>query len=535
MTVLLVDDQQSVLDGILTGVDWKALGTPQVLTANSAQESKQWFSRHSIDVIVCDIEMPIENGLELFRWVREQSPQTEGIFLTSHAVFDYAQTALKLGSFEYLVQPIDYRELQASLTRLLNHIYSKREAQGLSQIGTAVIENREGLVRHFWTNLILTENAKQPESIAKDIILLGIPVDIQDNYLLILLTVKDEHVSLGRWDKESAVNSISSLFTTCAELAGEADNVFFVQLDDVHLLVIAREQQRTKLYETLKLWTDTCAQNLSIHCGCLVSDAAPLQALDGQYRRLRAFEETAPFDRSILFIDHLRPPEAEIEALNHTLASFTDYENWIKLFSQGQGDKLREELEHCLEKIARMPGSSANLLFFFYQQIMGAFFASLRVRNVKEQSIYTNNNYLALLVRARNSAADLRIWFDALVEYNKTLPLIQGSTEHALVNQLKDYINTHLDMDLTRKELAAQIYLSESYVSHLFSRETGESLADYITNRKIELAQELLSTTSYPVSIAAVKAGYSNFSYFSKLFKKKTGLSPNEYRKTYGK
>ena len=103
-----------------------------------------------------------------------------------------------------------------------------------------------------------------------------------------------------------------------------------------------------------------------------------------------------------------------------------------------------------------------------------------------------------------------------------------------MVNQLKEYINAHLDLDLTRQELAEQVYLSESYVSHLFSKETGEPLADYITNRKIELAQNLLSTTSYPVSIIAVKAGYSNFSYFSKLFKKKTGLAPNEYRKAYG-
>ena len=216
------------------------------------------------------------------------------------------------------------------------------------------------------------------------------------------------------------------------------------------------------------------------------------------------------------------------------LAPYTDFESWIRFFSHGEDGKLREELESCLEKIGRTPGVSANVLFFFYQQIMGAFFASLRMRNVKEGDIYTTNNYLALLVRARNSADDLRAWFDALLEYNKTLPLLQGSTEHALVNQLKEYINAHLDLDLTRKELAEQVYLSESYVSHLFSKETGEPLADYITNRKIELAQNLLSTTSYPVSIIAVKAGYSNFSYFSKLFKKKTGLAPNEYRKAYG-
>ena len=534
MVLLLVDDQQSVLDGILAGVDWKALGSPEVLTANSALQAKEWFQAQAVDILVCDIEMPIENGLELFRWVRENYPRTEGIFLTSHAVFDYAQTALKLGSFEYLVQPIDYRELELSLKRLMNHIYNERENRGLSEIGTAVIENREVLVRHFWTNLILTESNKRLESIAKDILLLGIPADVRKKYMLVLLTVKDEHVSLGRWDTESAINNICALFSQCAELAGETDNVFFLQLDDIHLLAVMREQQNSRLYETLKLWLDACAPSLSIHCSCLASSAVPLNGLDKQYRKLRAFEESDPFVRGIVFPEHPRPPREEVERLSAMLAPYTDFESWIRFFSHGEDGKLREELESCLEKIGRTPGVSANVLFFFYQQIMGAFFASLRMRNVKEGDIYTTNNYLALLVRARNSADDLRAWFDALLEYNKTLPLLQGSTEHALVNQLKEYINAHLDLDLTRKELAEQVYLSESYVSHLFSKETGEPLADYITNRKIELAQNLLSTTSYPVSIIAVKAGYSNFSYFSKLFKKKTGLAPNEYRKAYG-
>lgn len=71
MVLLLVDDQQSVLDGILAGVDWKALGSPEVLTANSALQAKEWFQAQAVDILVCDIEMPIENGLELFRWVRE--------------------------------------------------------------------------------------------------------------------------------------------------------------------------------------------------------------------------------------------------------------------------------------------------------------------------------------------------------------------------------------------------------------------------------------------------------------------------------
>lgn len=531
MIILLVDDQQSVIDGLLSGVNWAGLGGPKVLTANSAMQAKELFTAHTIDIIVCDIEMPIENGLSLFTWVRENHPATEGIFLTSHAVFDYAQTAVRLGSFEYLIQPIDYRELEDCLKKLIQHIHMEQQDVSLSQIGSAVMERRESFVRHFWINLILTENKKRLDKIEEDILLLGIPIDIKEKYIPILLTVRDEHISLGRWDTNSAVNNISALFTKCAEIAGDMDHSFFIQLDDIHLLVIVRNQEYKALYGTLKMWHDACRQSLSIHCSLLVGSAGLLNELDGEYQKINAYRQADPGEDDIISVDHVTPEPADVKNIEHLISVFTDHDRWIRLFSHGDEKKLAEEFDKNIAMITGQKHGAANASYLLYQQITSAFFSSLAMRNVKERDIYKNGDYLTLLVRARNSTSDLRAWFDALIRFNRTLPVVQGSTEHALVNKLKEYINENLDQNLTRKELAAQIYLSESYVSHLFTKETGESLADYIAGCKIELAKKLLSTTAYPVSVVAMKAGYTNFSYFSKLFKKKTDLTPNEYRK----
>lgn len=529
--ILLVDDQQSVVEGLLAGVNWVNLGNPQVVTANSAMRAKELFALHNIDIIVCDIEMPVENGLSLFTWVRENYPVTQGIFLTSHAVFDYAQTALRLGSFEYLVQPIDYMEFESCLKKLIDQIYIEQQGQSLSQIGSAVIERRENFIRHFWTNLILTENKKRLDKIEEDILLLGIPVDIKEKYIPVLLTVKDEHVSLGRWDTNSAVNNISALFTKCSEIAGEINHSFFVQMNDSHLLVIVRDQAREALFATLRMWHDACRQSLSIHCRIYVGRARYLNALDDEYRKIHAYRQSGASDDDIVSIEMIQPSEKMLQDVEHLISAFTGHDRWIRLFSHGDEEKLKNAFDKDITVIHKQKQEAAGPCYLLYQQITSAFFSSLAMRNVKEQDIYKNGDYLTLLVRARNSTADLRAWFDALICFNRTLPVVQGSTEHALVNKLKEYINNNLDQNLTRKELASQIYLSESYVSHLFTKETGEPLADYIANCKIELAKQLLSSNAYPVSVVAMKAGYSNFSYFSKLFKKKTGLTPNEYRK----
>lgn len=534
MVILLVDDQQSVIEGLLAGVNWKSLGSPKVYTANSALHAKALFSAHTIDIIVCDIEMPIENGLSLFAWVRENYPSTQGVFLTSHAVFDYAQTAIRLGSFEYLVQPIDYRDFEDCLKKLIDRIYIEQQGLSLSQIGTAVIERRENFVRHFWTNLILTENKKKLEKIEEDVLLLGIPLDVREKYTPVLLTTRDEHVSLGRWDTNSAVNSISALFTKCAEIAGEINNSFFIQLNDIQLLVIVRDQDPKALYGTLKMWHDACRQSLSIHCNILVGRTRVINELNSEYQQLQAYKQINSLEDDLVYLEQINLGAAEAMYVEQLVASFTEHEHWIRLFSHGDEEKLRAAFEKDIAVVEEQKQAIGATPYLLYQQITSAFFSSLAVRNVKENDIYKNGDYLTLLVRARNSTADLSAWFDALIAFNRTLPVVQGSTEHALVNKLKEYINQHIDQNLTRKELAGQIYLSESYVSHLFTKETGESLVDYIANCKVELAKKLLATTAYPVSVVAMKAGYSNFSYFSKLFKKKTDLTPNEYRKNFG-
>ena len=103
-------------------------------------------------------------------------------------------------------------------------------------------------------------------------------------------------------------------------------------------------------------------------------------------------------------------------------------------------------------------------------------------------------------------------------------------TEQTPIQRAMTYIRRNIDKDLSRAEIADAIYLNPEYLSRLFKKETGASLNDYIVTEKMRAAQSLLSDTNIPVSLIATKVGYSNFSYFSQVFKKYTGMSPVEYR-----
>lgn len=115
-----------------------------------------------------------------------------------------------------------------------------------------------------------------------------------------------------------------------------------------------------------------------------------------------------------------------------------------------------------------------------------------------------------------------------LAESNDNMHTPDGIS--AIVNKTIDYINNNLDKELTRKEICDQVYIHQDYLSKVFKKETGKTISEYIFDKRIALAKDLLKNTDEPIGVVCEKAGYSFNSHFSKMFKMKTGISPQQYR-----
>lgn len=83
MTILLVDDERQVLDGIRHGVDFQALGLDEVLTARSGEEAREIIEKTRVDILITDIEMADLSGLELLEWIRDSGQKILTIFCTA--------------------------------------------------------------------------------------------------------------------------------------------------------------------------------------------------------------------------------------------------------------------------------------------------------------------------------------------------------------------------------------------------------------------------------------------------------------------
>lgn len=141
MKLLIVDDEPIAIRGVQTGVDLKKLGFTEVFSAGSYTEAVEVLENQEIDLAICDIEMPDENGIQLMAWINEHSPRTQTIILSCHDEFDYARQAMHLHCLEYVLKPVRYEILTEVLERTVKLIADQRQQSIMTEYGQQYIDS----------------------------------------------------------------------------------------------------------------------------------------------------------------------------------------------------------------------------------------------------------------------------------------------------------------------------------------------------------------------------------------------------------
>lgn len=123
MNILVVDDEYYIVKNIIETTNWSALGIEQAFPAYSVNQAQRIFEgSQDIDILLTDIEMPRETGLQLVEWLHENNFHPVVLVLTGHQRFDYAQEALNLHIFSYLLKPIDPDQLTEKLSAAVQEV-----------------------------------------------------------------------------------------------------------------------------------------------------------------------------------------------------------------------------------------------------------------------------------------------------------------------------------------------------------------------------------------------------------------------------
>lgn len=206
---IVIDDEIVVAEAIKRRVNWEKYNVSRVFMAHSIEQAKKIFQTEIINFMLCDIEMPQGNGLELFEWVKTYYPAVECVYITCHPEYEYIRKALKLGSADYILKPVNYEELDEILVQLVERLQNTKRQEEIPESIIVRIAKKKS-----------EENQSQPIHSAKEYILRHIQetIYIEDIAKAVFL---NEQYLMHLFKKETGVSILEYITKERITLAKE--------------------------------------------------------------------------------------------------------------------------------------------------------------------------------------------------------------------------------------------------------------------------------------------------------------------------
>ncbi|WP_222429926.1 helix-turn-helix domain-containing protein [Paenibacillus cremeus] len=528
--LLIVDDEIHAAHGIEIGINWANLGISNVYVAYNIRQAMEIFFNHAIDLMICDIEMPQGNGLELLAWVKEHYASTETLFLTCHADFDYAKQALQLGSFDYLLKPVRYKELESVVMKAIEKVKAEREADKFTETLKHYYElwskHHPLLVERFWFDLIHHAVSLHPEQILEMIQTRNIPYHPNSQFVPILIAIHE-------WSKEITNRERKILeyaLRNAAEHSFQLDGVqgLTLQLSERHFIALfpaghpLLDHPSTSLIQELSTYISNCETYFYSKLSCYVGIRTDMREIHHAVEDLiRLDTDNVAKSKQVYRIDEpaILPKAVALPNVSH----------WLELLKQGAKLPLISEIHHYLEDLKQGESSAIQLQEFFHD-FMQMVYHVLQLKGLQAHRIFTESMSPVQVANATRSISALKEWSSQIID--RAAQFIRSVEEsQSVIDRVRRFIKENIKQDLSRDDISEHVFLSPDYLSRLFKKETGISLNDYMIEERFKYAKELLISTDMPISSIAAAIGYTNFSHFSKMFKRVTNMNPLEFRK----
>ena len=523
MTVLLVDDQRSILDGLLSGIPFGKIGFDRVLTAGDAVEAWEIIRSESVDVLLTDIEMPGESGLELIEKVRMQYPDLLCVPLTSHADFDFAKRCVQLGCFDYLVQPAPYQDIAACLQKAFGRrVEIARDSYDRS-LGNIVRANEPGMLGV----MVMKLYSPIPEEVAEALRYLTACGYVIQRDTPVRLCVVIDMPYVRHEDPLLTQDKISVAIRDSFMLAPGHPVPLITRNPYRQFMVLLCHPDGVSAPpctdETFSGALEELTQRLHREPAIFVLPRTTLDRITEEVPvALRITDENVTERTGIIYSDR------RSDAWNPYSFSTDLIPRWKSLLSQDKIDILSREIQVFLDRIQDTQ-PSLRQLSDLHQQWTQMYFEYLSARGVGIMTLFTEEYTYAMYMDSFRTLQRLKDGIRFVLDAGAARMDVR--LEQSDVELAKAYIHSHLNQPILVTDVAEHVNLSSEYFTRLFKKETGQNIKDYIIQAKMDAAKDLLAMSDIPVSLIAMEMGYDNFSHFTQIFKKICGTTPSEYRR----
>lgn len=534
--MLIVDDEEFAVEGILHCRDWSELGIGCVYTANGADGARAIMERERIDLLICDIEMPDEDGLSLVGWVREHSPHTESLFLTCHSEFAYAKKAVSLGSFDYLLKPVDRDELSAAVEGMLAAVREKEDQRSYNVMYRKYRElwqkDQPRRIERFWQDLLSRRILGFGDFLERGLAEAGVGLVADDQALPVLISIEEWSKPLDGRDQEIMEYAVKKaaeeiwLENRRGEVVADESGVLFALLyadggDGEENR--SRSRGPRELQDTGQRFVEACRRFFYCSVTCYAGAFRPLQELPELCEGLKAMERNNVVRTSPVLLYVSQPQRTAVTAAPQDI----EVQGLVPLMLNGEREAAIAYIHRLVAELEERPCLQGRQLDTVRQDTMQIVYHVLQVKGVSASEVPGFSDWAAAPVRGLRQ---YKHWAEGLATAVMEAAFAGEAADGAIQRSIR-YIEQNVEENISRESVAGYVGLNPAYLSRLFKKETGQSLIDFLITAKMNRARHLLDHTAMTVSAVAQQVGYSNFSHFTKMFRKQFDVNPQEYRK----
>ncbi|MBR0137088.1 MAG: helix-turn-helix domain-containing protein [Erysipelotrichaceae bacterium] len=516
MKLLICDDDISTIEVLQSQLDAQSLGITEFLKAYNGKMAMEIIDRKHPELILCDIGMPIADGIEVLKYVYEQKYDYEFSFLTCYEEFEYARIAIRYGVTSYLTKPFDLEEVKVCIQKMVAN-YRKRNETIEHRSQTQFDSMMSSLLRQAGDGSLGSDR----EMINASLRFNHAGFDADSLWRIVFTCCDMTDAIKQTWSRELLVYTSARIHDEAlANYVGSAYTV--VNSDDRFLwnicFIRGQESDETLTDRSNKL-IEFCKQYMSMNPVVLISDVFPFYETAENVRQLYARIRKIRYNSGRIFF--MNQPDDGIQNEEATIN-----ENQVLWYLKKRDEEgFHEYMSILLDKIDGSPESLDTLRI----ELSNVFMTHFRDNGISSRTVFTDDQIIALERKATNGKDEFLEFATRLfqMQQNKFREIVESEN---IIVRARRYVEENYHENIDREDVAAVAFVTPNYLSKLFKNSMGMNLREYINQLRIDEAKRLLISTSMSVSEIASYVGYFNISYFSTVFHKIVGVSPFDWR-----
>lgn len=524
--VFITEDESIVREGLRDMIPWEKYGFEFVGDAPDGEMALPMIRRLKPDLLITDIKMPFMDGLSLSGIISREFPNMKIIIISGYSDFEYARKAIELNVDQYLLKPVTKTAMIKALEQTRSKLEEENEQKEYLNKYEQEAKKYESFTRRaFFEKMV--EGSMSVEEIYAQARELNLNLNA-DSYNFVIFTVQSVNETMY---EESSADVLDSLLDSLLRFPGYI--LFRCNLHSHAVLILGDR-------DSIESLTQRCVD--IIRSGCTATEktlswyvavGAPTDRLSGlpkcyaDANHILSYRYLMPSTRVFTsdMLKEEREPEdgAGFEGIDPAAADPMVIRNFIQT-------GISEDTENFTDEYLESFGGTQNSAIFMHYLIVST---RINAAIILQELGCDKEEFLRRVTVEKGLAPhELRDYLINVLSTAITMRDSKSQQQHGdLVDSAIRYIDkNYTDENISLNSVAQAINISTNYLSALFSQRLGVSFVDYLTQKRMTKAKQLLRQSSKRSSEIAYEVGYKDPRYFSFVFKKTQGCTPKSFR-----